>query len=277
MITPPRRASRLSTSRWRAATGRASTQSASDSAFHLNDPWVTIVGVARDAEQSDWGAAAKNEYFFPSAQNPEDFQRYATFVVRTAARPGRAGAQPSKRPSGRSIPDLPIAEVQTMDQVVSRAVWRPRFSASLLGGFAALALALAAIGIYGVVSYGVNQRAREIGIRMALGARPSDVLRRVLGEGAKLAAAGSAIGVAGSLAAHTLSRNRTLPGEGRRSNGDDAIGGGSRCHSAHRLVAARAPRHARRSGRGATGRVARTHLRGAWRSHTRVRSPRSVS
>jgi putative ABC transport system permease protein len=166
--------------------------------IHINDPWVTIVGVARNAEQSDWGAAAQNEYFFPFTQNPEDFQRYATFVVRTAGDP--AAVAPAIEKAVWSLdPNLPIAEVQTMEQVVSRAVWRPRFSASLLGGFAALALALAAIGIYGVISYNVNQRAQEIGIRMALGARPSDVLRRVLSEGAKLAAAGSGIGIAGSL------------------------------------------------------------------------------
>jgi predicted permease len=166
--------------------------------IHINDPWVTIVGVAHDAEQSDWGAAAQNEYFFPFGQNPEDFQRYATFVVRTAGDP--VALAPAIEKAVWSLdPNLPIAAVQTMDQVVSRAVWRPRFSASLLGGFAALALALAAIGIYGVISYNVNQRAQEIGIRMALGARPSDVLRRVMTEGARLAAAGCAIGIAGAL------------------------------------------------------------------------------
>jgi predicted permease len=166
--------------------------------IHINDPWITIAGVAHDAEQSDWGAPAQNEYFFPFGQNPEDFQRYATLVVRTAGDP-TALAPAIEKAVWSLDPNLPIAEVQTMDQVVGRAVWRPRFSASLLGGFAALALALAAIGIYGVISYNVNQRAQEIGIRMALGARPSDVLRRVLSEGARLAAAGSAIGVAGSL------------------------------------------------------------------------------
>ncbi len=166
--------------------------------IHVSDPWVTIVGVSRDSEQSDWGAPAANEYFFPYAQNPEDFQRYATFVVRTAGDPALLAPEIEKAVWSLD-PDLPIAEVQTMDQVVNRAVWRPRFSATLLGGFAALALMLAGIGIYGVVSYGVSQRVREIGIRMALGARPADVLGGVLGEGATLAAAGSAIGIVGSL------------------------------------------------------------------------------
>jgi putative ABC transport system permease protein len=168
--------------------------------FRINatSPWVTIVGVARDSQQAQWGAAAENEYFFPFLRNPADFQRYATFVVRTAVDPAALAPQIEKAVWGLD-PEIPIAAVQTMDQVVGRAVWRPRFSATLLGGFAGLALALAAIGIYGVVSYGVTQRAREIGIRMALGASPGLVQRGVLSEGVRFAAAGSAIGLAGAL------------------------------------------------------------------------------
>jgi predicted permease len=164
----------------------------------VNDPWVTVVGVVRDAEQRDWGSAADCEFYFPFPQDLADTQRYFTLVARTAGDP-RALAESIEKAVWTIDPNVPIAEVQSMEQVVSRAVWQPRFSTTLLGGFAALALALAAIGIYGVISYGVGQRQREIGIRMALGARPGDVQRNVLGESAKLAAAGSAIGIAGAL------------------------------------------------------------------------------
>ena len=161
-----------------------------------NEPWVTVVGVVRNAEQRDWGSSADSEFYLPFPQS--DSQNYFTLVARTAGDP-RALAESIEKAVWTLDADLPIAEVQSMDQVVSRALWQPRFSTTLLGGFAALALALAAIGIYGVISYGVGQRQREIGIRMALGARPGDVQRSVLGESAKLAALGSAIGIVGAL------------------------------------------------------------------------------
>jgi len=96
--------------------------------------------------------------------------------------------------------DLPIGDVLSLEQVVDRAVWQPRFSATLLGGFASLALVLAAIGIYSVMSFDVSRRTQEIGIRMALGAKPGDVMRSVLRGGAQLAGIGTAIGLAGALA-----------------------------------------------------------------------------
>jgi putative ABC transport system permease protein len=160
---------------------------------------VTIVGVARDAEQRDWGAAAENEFYFPWAQDPVAIQRYVTLVARTAGDPLALAGSIRERVWAVDR-DLMIGDVLSMQQVVDRAVWQPRFSTTLLGGFAAMALGLAAIGIYGVISFDVSRRTREIGIRMALGARPGNVLRAVLAGGIKLTAIGTAIGVAGALA-----------------------------------------------------------------------------
>ena len=164
-----------------------------------NGPWFTVVGVVKDVEQADWGATAGSEFYFSQMQNPEDIQRYLTLVARTAGDPlAIAGAIQSQIWSLDR--DLPIGDLASMQQVVDRAVWQPRFSTTLLGGFAGLALVLAAIGIYGVMSFDVNRRTQEIGIRMALGAKPGDVMRSVLGGGGKLAAIGTAIGMAGALA-----------------------------------------------------------------------------
>jgi putative ABC transport system permease protein len=87
-----------------------------------------------------------------------------------------------------------------MDDVVSGSVAQPRFASQILGVFAVLALVLAAVGLYGLIAYTVTQRTHEIGIRMALGAAPRDVLKLVLGQGLKLALAGAAIGIAGAFA-----------------------------------------------------------------------------
>jgi putative ABC transport system permease protein len=97
-------------------------------------------------------------------------------------------------------PDMPLRDILTMEDLVANSISQQRFNMMLLGGFAALALLLAAVGIYSVLSYSVKQSVREIGIRLALGARLGDVLRGVVVEGMKPALLGAAIGAAGALA-----------------------------------------------------------------------------
>jgi putative ABC transport system permease protein len=97
-------------------------------------------------------------------------------------------------------PDQPVIDVRTMTEVISRSVWQPRLYAILFGVFAAVAVALASVGVYGVMAYSVSERTREIGIRVALGAQRHDVLKLVVAQGLKLALIGAGIGLAGALA-----------------------------------------------------------------------------
>jgi putative ABC transport system permease protein len=161
---------------------------------------LTIVGVARNARQGDWVSQPDDEIYFSYYQRPDSFGlSYLTFVVRTRTAPETVLASVRAAIAGVDA-NLPVSEAQTMTHVIAAHLWRPRLAMFLLGIFAAVALALAAIGIYGVISYSVRRRTQEIGIRMALGARAADVASQVFREGMKPVLAGAAIGFAAAFA-----------------------------------------------------------------------------
>lgn len=165
--------------------------------------WSEIVGVVAGVKQTEWAEAPGPEMYVPMAQNPLwRMTRSTTLVVRTT--PGSAGVATAAREAVWEIrKDAIVFDVIPMERVASEAVSQPRFNMLLLVIFAAVAVSLAAAGIYGVVSHAVSSRARELGIRSALGARPAALLALVLGQGLKLTIMGLAAGV---LAAFALSR-----------------------------------------------------------------------
>jgi predicted permease len=163
--------------------------------------WYTIVGVVGDVKYE--GLTAKDQ---PTMYVPLDddgwnpwFTRSMFLLMRTREDPGQVALILRSAISSLDR-DVPLDKVQTMNELLSESVSGPRFGTMLVAIFAILALVLASVGIYGVMSYTVARRTREIGIVMALGAQPADVLRRVLGQGAKLALLGAAIGLATAFA-----------------------------------------------------------------------------
>jgi len=157
--------------------------------------WLTIVGVVGDIRDWAWAEPKSGQLYLPQTQNPS---RLMSLVVRSGG--DRAQLTAAMRQVVESVdPNQPMTDVKTMEDYLAVAFSQRRLNMSLLAFFAVVAALLAAIGIYGVMGYAVTQRSHEIGIRMALGAEPADVLRMIVGDGMKLALLGLVIGITASL------------------------------------------------------------------------------
>jgi predicted permease len=172
-------------------------------------PWRTIVGVVRNAVQQTVSEAPREEVYLPLLQAPEFVEGtsgtadHLTYVMRATGR--TAAVLPAARAAVRAVaPGAAISDVLVMTAVVDRATAGSAFLLVVIGLFAALALVLAAVGVYGVFSYGVELRRREIGIRLALGATPRGIAGRILGEGLIVTAAGGVVGLGLAVISATL-------------------------------------------------------------------------
>jgi putative ABC transport system permease protein len=168
-----------------------------------NPPPCEVVGVVRDSRHDSLAQETGPEFYVPHTQ---EIERRMDIVLRTIT-PKIAGLDAAVRNAVNELDkDLYLPKVQPLEELLARSLAQPKFNMILLGVFAAVAMILAAIGIYGVIAYGVAQRTKEIGIRMALGAQRSDMLNMVLRQGLVLVAVGIGIGFVASLGATRLLR-----------------------------------------------------------------------
>jgi predicted permease len=171
--------------------------------FGADEPWAVVVGIARDAKYAFLGEDPQSYIYEAQAQR---YGGNRTLIVRTATDPAPL-LLPVERELKAMDRDLPLVGLQVVQKTIDDSLWAPRAGASLLGLFGFLALSLATVGIYSVMSYSVGQRQREIGIRMALGARRTDVLRMVMGRGMGVVGVGLALGLLLSFALSRLAAN----------------------------------------------------------------------
>ena len=182
--------------------------------------WLTVIGVSRGVKQDNWTAAPRPEMYLPLLQSREYRQEpsshfaYITLIVRTTGKPA-AIVSDIKNSIAALDKNVAVSETETMDQAIEDRNAQPRFDLGLLASFAAAAVLLAALGIYGVMGYSVSRRTHELGVRMALGATQRDVVHLVVRQAMILALAGSGIGL---LAAVVLTRMMSKLLYGVRAN-----------------------------------------------------------
>jgi putative ABC transport system permease protein len=172
--------------------------------LRLDDsPWITIVGIVGDVRQLGLAEEPPAMLYFPYQQFRIPFTEIA---IRSAAAQGTIASWVRRELRGID-PDLPLGSIRTLEGVLHGAVAQPRFRAFLVSAFAGVALVLAAVGVFGLISHSVTQRTREVGIRMALGADPGQILRATMRDGVRLALLGIGLGLAGALAASRVIRS----------------------------------------------------------------------
>jgi predicted permease len=161
--------------------------------------WMTIIGVVNDVKHSGLGVPADPAVYAPFPQSDEAWRRWMTLTIRSPGSPTGLVEEVKKKVWSLDR-QIPVSDVLSMESLMAVSLAQERFNTLLLGLFAALALTLAAVGIYGLMAYSVNQRTHEIGLRIAMGARSRDIFQLVVADGAKLAFLGIAIGIVAALA-----------------------------------------------------------------------------